>query len=149
MKKHYSIFAQCFLSAWNAHFRHLFHTKTIYANKCYAYEKCRLFYRNRLLKSVAVRHYAHIVVTNLSIKIHNAKKISEKKRLFFIFSLIGVMSACFCRNFQVILYSANSGTAHRRHVPWKTGCQTAARGSLPCPPTPVGRERRVRRRTIH
>lgn len=149
MKKHYSIFAQCFLSAWNAHFRHLFHTKTIYANKCYVYEKCRLFYRNRLLKSAAVRHYAHIVVANLSIKIHNAKKISEKKRLFFIFSLIRVMSACFCRNFQVILYSANSGSAHRRHVPRKTGCRTAARGSLPCPPTPVGRERRVRRRTIH
>ena len=107
MKKHYSIFAQCFLSAWNAHFRNLFHTKTIYANKCYVYEKCRLFYRNRLLKSAAVRHYAHIVVANLSIKIHNAKKISEKKRLFFIFSLIRVMSACFYHNFRVILYSAN------------------------------------------
>lgn len=51
------------------------------------------------------------------------------------------MSACFCRNFQVILYSANSGSAHRRHVPWKTGCQTAARGPLPRPPTPVGWER--------
>lgn len=95
------------MSAWNAHFRNLFHTKTIYANKCYVYEICRLFYRNRLLKSVAVRHYAHIIVANLSIKIHNAKKISEKKRLFFIFSLIMQVSACFYHNFRVILYSAN------------------------------------------
>lgn len=81
-------------------------------------KKCRLFYRNRLLKSAAVRHYAHIIVANLSIKIHNAKKISEKKRLFFIFSLIMQVSACFYHNFRVILYSANKkrNTHHMRTV---------------------------------